>query len=1373
MTRELGERSRRTTPSRPATTAGRGVASRRVASRRVFGGGLVWLGVLLAGGLGCAPGVAWGDSAYRLEPGRVFGGAGAGAGQMGLAAPIGQGGGSPEFRVSGSGVAVNDETHDVYVADTGEHRVDEFQADGTFMRAWGWGVADGLSMLETCGPEALPPTSTCKAGLSGSAAGELAEPRFITVDNYAGGSRGDVYVSVGVGDEGAHAELVTKYGPEGKLEAGWGDNGPGETANGQINAKNGAFEGELAGIAADPTGDLWVYDSSQVYEFDEAGKPSGNPFHTPEGSRSGIAISEAGDIYLVGAEKQCVEGYTPAGSRIGCVTTVRRPDPTAFALDGATSEVFADLGDSVEDVAPGLNEPLEFGEGELAGGAGLAVNTSTGSPFSGSVYVADTTTSEIDVFAISLEARTTPVSDLTATSALLEGEVNPHATNVTSCAFHYANGAVAACLNEADEPVSVAHPLTGEAPVKVHATAEGLSGGTGYEDRLRVANTAGETLESGAEGFQTLTTATIEHTTSEKIEAHSALLAATVNPNGVPNTKCSFQYGASEAYEHQAPCEPSETLSGSSPIAVSLALTGLTPGSEYHWRILVTDEDAPGEHATVTSPDSTFVYLPPSTPQHQQTPCPNETLRHESDLDLKTGQALSLELPDCRAYELVTPAHKNAALLAPLQFAPAPQLSENGERVMISSDQCFAEATSCTARRELLGVPFAFSRTTTGWVTTPLAPPASILEDSGLWGYDASTGMVLYSAPTPGQTPDSFFARTPEGTLEPIGPVSETEPFINVQDASVRATSDLSHIVFSPDKEGIWPSLTAGTPLFEYTGTGNSKPFLVNVEVGQGQGSTKTIGSCGELAGNFSSIENQQAVSTDGTIVYFNTCEGGIEGGLYARVDGEQASARTIAISTHAAGTGTGVEECDSASGCASSPTSAGLLGGASGDGSRVYFTSTQKLTNDASEDPTGTAAGSASACQTTPGRDGCNLYLFEGASEQPLSGHNLVDVSAGDSSGEGPEVKGVMAVSADGSHVYFIAGGVLTGANKEGHSPVEGAANLYVWERDPALPTGGHSTFIATLPGGEPENQEWGIRFVRDASVTPDGEFLVFTSSGALAGGQGGPEQVFRYDAETEHLQRVSIAVHGLNDDGNAPAGDARIAVHNSNIGQLRRDPTVSDDASLVFFQSPAGLTPGALNNTPVNAKGGLAQNIYEWQAPATHGCEEPTGCINLISDGHDTTEANSDTNAASSVELLGTDTTGQNVLFTTADELVPADTDSELDYYDARVNGGFPAPTTPTPCQGEECHPQPSPPAAFGPIPSEALTGTGNLPTPAPPPTPKPTNKPKPPTNKEKLAKALHTCHKDKPHSKRTACERHAHKLYDPTHTNQQHNT
>ncbi len=841
----------------------------------------LWLVVLVLGALGYYPGMAWGDSAYRLEPGRVLGEAGSGAGGLSLAAPVRALEGSPFFTAGGSGVAVGDGSHDVFVADTWNSRVDVFGAGGGFVRAWGWGVQDGESKPEVC--TGSPPG--CKKGLSGSGLGELAAPRFVAVDNSSGTSAGDVYVGVGVGSEAANerelvevtgategsytlgfedettsavpyspvpsgnekddgpnaqaaqaaleglatigaghvkvreedgdpsrlavefegalgdqqvgvltcggsglvgagagcgvavqrvgspfvGEVLEKFSPEGELFEEWG-------AEGQLDgltAPAGAFKGQLNGLAVDSSGHLWVYDAGELYEFNEEGTPIEDCRLEGPSSASGLAAGPGGELFLVRLDR--VEAFSGcAGFKEG-VWRPHSPAPSGVAVDGLSGEALADLGDVIEDVAPGVSEPLEFGAEVLSGGAGLAVNTSTGSPFSGSVYAANTATSEVDVFGVSMEARTTGVSSMSATDAALEGEVNPRATNVTGCVFHYANGAVAPCLDEAGERVSSEHPLTGEAPVKVHAAAEGLSGGTSYDYSLRATNTAGEALESETKTFKTLTTAVIEDTATEKIEAQSALLTGKVNPKSVPDTKCSFEYGLSEAYEHQAPCEPSETLSGSSPVAVSLALTGLTPGSEYHWRITVTDENVPSQEA-VTSPDNTFVYLPPNTPQHQQTPCPNETLRGESDLDLKTGQALSLELPDCRAYELVTPTHKNGALLAPILFGPAAQVSEDGSRVIVSSDQCFAEAGSCTAKREHTGVPFEFSRTAGGWVTSALAPPASVLEDSGLWGYNANTNSVLYNAPIAGQLPDSFFARTPVGAFETHRPRQRNSP---------------------------------------------------------------------------------------------------------------------------------------------------------------------------------------------------------------------------------------------------------------------------------------------------------------------------------------------------------------------------------------------------------------------------------------------------------------------------------------------------------------------------------------------------------------------------------------------------------------------
>jgi hypothetical protein len=329
------------------------------------------------------------------------------------------------------------------------------------------------------------------------------------------------------------------------------------------------------------------------------------------------------------------------------------------------------------------------------------------------------------------------------------------------------------------------------------------------------------------------------------------------------------------------------------------------------------------------------------------------------------------------------------------------------------------------------------------------------------------------------------------------------------------------------------------------------------------------------------------------------------------------------------------------------------------------------------------------------------------------------------------------------------------------------------MYERDGSYPAG-RTVFIATLPdseaGREVEAVQWEGHGSKAANVTPDGDFLLFTSHGALTADDTrglGPEQVYWYDALTGTLARASIGEHGLNDDGNAGTGGAGIVVPNTKVGQPRRDPSMSDDGSLVFFQSPVGLTARALNDVPMNAKGASigvdqAQNVYEWEAPGTHGCGEASGCVYLISDGQDVSEEGGAAGVTgSAVELLGTDASGDDVFFTTADQLVPADTDSEIDYYDARVDGGFPAPSTVPGCDGENCHGAGPAPEIIGPLPSEVLTGEGNL---LPQGASKPRGPPPPLTRSQKLAKALAGCRKDRVHRKRAACEEQARKHYGP---------
>jgi hypothetical protein len=136
----------------------------------------------------------------------------------------------------------------------------------------------------------------------------------------------------------------------------------------------------------------------------------------------------------------------------------------------------------------------------------------------------------------------------------------------------------------------------------------------------------------------------------------------------------------------------------------------------------------------------------------------------------------------------------------------------------------------------------------------------------------------------------------------------------------------------------------------------------------------------------------------------------------------------------------------------------------------------------------------------------------------------------------------------------------------------------------------------------------------------------------------------------------------------------------------------------------------------------------------------------------------------ALSSTCLLGTDASGANVFFSSSDQLVPADTNSEVDYYDARVcdpahgNPCIPPPAgSPPPCLGEACHGIPAGTPPVPGAPTATFNGQGNVISPSP-------SKAKPLTNAQKLAKALKACKKLKSKRKRAACVKQARRRYGP---------
>ncbi len=686
--------------------------------------------------------------------------------------------------------------------------------------------------------------------------------------------------------------------------------------------------------------------------------------------------------------------------------------------------------------------------------------------------------------------------------------------------------------------------------------------------------------------------------------------------------------------------------------------------------------------------------------------CPNEQLRAENN---------SLGLPDCRAFEMVTPADKNSALVEPVAAAT---VAADGSSLAGRTYEGFAGIENDESEADGGPAYYRFSRTASGWVTRPLNPYRGEMVSIGV-GDSVWQSAELYVAPR-------LRLRAEDGSLSEVGlmwPLSLGGapldfPF-QVLSAAAEAVNGIVFAIYNPAFSWPFDSTVSGFRLYEYKGTGNAAPSLVGVN--GGAGSTALISQCGtELAGRENGKAN--AVSEDGATVFFvatgadrSPC-GGAEppvNELFARVGGE----RTVAISEPS------VVDCSL---CDTSTPGDAVFQGASADGSKVFFTTKQALLGqDTSE----------------------NLYEYD--FDAPAGEPRVTRVSAGDESVSVPtaQVQGVSAISEDGSHVYFTAKGVLTtAANGAGEHARAGAENLYMYERDSEYPAG-RTAFITTCSdiGGPDEERQ----------VTPGGSFLVFTSGCRLTpGDMGAARQVFQYDAQTGGIVRVSGGLEGYDDDGNV-AADPNGGLSARIVGQRRPSGvrggalvrTMSDDGSFVFFESPVGLTPGALNEVPAVTEGeeaaSYAENVYEFH----------DGRVSLI--GSDASPAYVQSNVA----LIGTTASGGDVFFRTEDQLVPQDTDTGMDFYDARVGGGFPAPVVSAECVGDACQGSPSSPPGFGAPSSVVFSGGGNL---APPGSgPVAVVAPKALTAAQKLSRALKACLKE-PRRRRASCEAQAKRRY-----------
>jgi hypothetical protein len=700
--------------------------------------------------------------------------------------------------------------------------------------------------------------------------------------------------------------------------------------------------------------------------------------------------------------------------------------------------------------------------------------------------------------------------------------------------------------------------------------------------------------------------------------------------------------------------------------------------------------------------------------------CPNQGFR--------TGY--SAALPDCRAYELVSPPNVQPYFTSfghveNIVFASAVVGAELGTVASASStDSGIAFFSTFAPPGSTSDGPYYLSsRVGGGWETQNLVPPQSTeVSEACLpymigWSRNLERGILADGftsfANTCGADEPEIVPGEPRGAQNLFLRNSETGSFQLIDQKPLTGnpetalyqtgSSDLGVVVFS-EAAKLTSEAPAGTD--DYVWAGGSEDRLLTILPGPGGAAVEGEIPDAAVPGTHpTSPTFNHALAPDGSRAEFTA-----GGDLYSRLNPGAAQSGFD-----------GAEECDEPSKACTvqvdasetaQPGGGGEFAGASGEsGEVVYFTDANQLTAD------------STARTGEP-----DLYEYD---FRKPAGKRLTDITGDQGPGEHADVLGYVGTNETGTpgdYVYFVANGVLaSNQNSDGVAATAGTPNLYMGHA-------GTTSFIATLNTAT-DSCDW-ENICITARVSPNGKYLGFDSLERLTGFNnldavsGQPDQeIFLYDGEAKNLACASCGRNGV-----LPTSPASIRLPEGETVftpiPLYPQRNVSNSGQ-VFFDTQTPLVEEARN--------GLS-NVYEYE----------DGELNLLSSG----------TAGSPSFFYDASVDGGDVYLITAQALAPGGSTAELSIYDAKVDGGFPAPPSGSePCAGEGCSGvqsiAPRPPA----ISSASISGQGNL-EPA-------VSKPaavRSLTGVQKLAKALKSCRAKRNKHKRGVCEAQARKRYGP---------
>jgi hypothetical protein len=1167
--------------------------------------------------------------------------------------PAGAGPGQCE---SPQGVATDWETGRVYVADRGNGRINVFKADGTFLSSFG---------------EA-----------------QLASPTWVAVDNDEGSaSRHDVYV-------GTENFEVRKFKASGEFVKSFGGEGTGPCHLMRTDDP----------IAVGPDGDVNVADTYdkdgegplhvfvvRIQRFNSAGECLGevklSEEEFPGGGQlriSGLVVDAAGDSYVSRTNGKFVK-YGPAGTFLGDLGGL---EAKGLAID-ATGNVFSKqrgepitTGGSfvyfIAEYAPDMSLVRRFAYRFTDSPLGLAAfEQESGVEGLFASEPPSQATPQVNFLLIPQGPVIAPEpchvkpAGLGSVRATLQAEINPEGKE-THFHFEYSDGT--------ETKTSLSVPLSGAVDVEMHEAAqliEGLKPETVYSCHAVAENADG--VASGEVGsFETKEGFEFGPGLVSDVGAEEATLSAQGNPLGLAATAV-IEYVEDAKYQLTgfaealtAPASELDYGAGETMQARSVTLTGLTPATTYHWRL----------HVRNGVPPQGLV-----CPRNGKEPCP------ANEHTFRTFGASIGVLGDGRAWELVSPPQKNGAEVGTPYLASG-AFEDRGPRILASSGSGEAATyTSFTSfGKDAEGAPsssqYLSKRTSGGWTTENISPfgfQVPVL-DIPFKGFTPDLGFTAFKVTEGALTPDCpegpenlYLRNNATGTLDCLTPeVPEHGDIGCLVYAGISEDGGRAFFASGPRYAGV--PAGKGFSLYEWSREGGLVP--ISIVPGQSQAAAPTEGTVFGSSRSRVSVSNCQwgqsvmrhVISADGSKAFWT----------YAPEDEHEPTlllahihgAETIQLDAEPKGQ-KGKEKPGAG------PFGNGVFQAASTDGMVVYFTDTGKL---------------ISGSKAEAGKP--DLYRYEFGKAEPLS-----DLTRGAVAGN---VQDVVGASDDGSYVYFVAEGALTGEEEgaAGQKAKEGAQNLYLSHE-------GKTSFIARLAAAD-EN-DWSAQPKSlSARVSPDGRHLAFLSveAEALAGYdntvavgehckfnqaekrlEGGPlcSQGFVYDAESKTLSCASC-----NPSGARPLGPTLVPGW-SNVYEGPR--YLSDDGSRFFL-----TTFDALVRADENGK----RDVYEFERPGTGSCSTQSdsydpvsgGCHFLISSGRSEDES----------YFIDASSDGRDAFFSTRGALVGWDGNENFDVYDAREGGGFPEPSQAPSCQGEGCKPPASLPPSISSPPS--FEGPGNPP-------------------------------------------------------------